>query len=80
VAEILVAEHLALETLNAAGISSAKSKIFQFQNRTCLEVDRFDRVGLAGRVGVTSLYAIDAGFYGALDNWIAAADAVRAGP
>jgi hypothetical protein len=38
------------------------------------------RVGLAGRVGVTSLYAIDAGFYGALDNWIAAADAVRAGP
>jgi HipA-like C-terminal domain len=71
--DLLVAEHLALETLGTAGISSAKSRIFQFENRTYLEVDRFDRVGLTGRVGVTSLRAIDTGFYGALDNWIASA-------
>ena len=71
--DLLIAEHLALETLSAAGISSAKSRIFRFENRTYLEVDRFDRIGLAGRVGVTSLFAIDTGFYGALDNWIAAA-------
>jgi hypothetical protein len=71
--DLLIAEHLALETLSTAGISSATSRIFQFENRTYLEVDRFDRVGLAGRVGVTSLLAIDTGFYGALDNWIAAA-------
>ncbi|MGB6356034.1 MAG: type II toxin-antitoxin system HipA family toxin YjjJ [Steroidobacteraceae bacterium] len=71
--DLLVAEHLALETLATAGISSAKSRVFQFENRTYLEVDRFDRVGVAGRVGVTSLLAIDTGFYGALDNWIAAA-------
>jgi hypothetical protein len=71
--DLLIAEHLALETLHTAGISSATSRIFQFENRTFLEVDRFDRVGLAGRVGVTSLLAIDTGFYGALDNWIAAA-------
>jgi len=70
--DLLIAEHLALETLGAAGISSAISRIFQFENRTYLEVDRFDRVGLAGRVGVTSLLAIDTTFYGALDNWIAA--------
>jgi HipA-like protein len=31
------------------------------------------RVGLTGNVGVTSLFAIDTGFYGVLDNWIAAA-------
>jgi hypothetical protein len=71
--DLLIAEHLALETLSAAGISSAMSRIFRFENRTYLEVDRFDRVGLTGRVGVTSLWAIDTGFYGALDNWIAAA-------
>jgi hypothetical protein len=71
--DLLIAEHLALETLRTAGISSATSRIFQFDNRTYLEVDRFDRIGLAGRVGVTSLFAIDTSFYGALDNWIAAA-------
>jgi hypothetical protein len=71
--DLLIAEHLALETLRTAGISSATSRIFQFENRTYLEVDRFDRAGLAGRIGVTSLLAIDMGFYGALDNWIAAA-------
>ncbi len=71
--DLLIAEHLALETLGTAGISSAMSRIFQFENRTYLEVDRFDRVGLVGRVGVTSLLAIDTGFYGDLDNWIASA-------
>jgi HipA-like C-terminal domain len=71
--DLLIAEHLALETLRTAGISSAMSRIFQFENRTYLEIDRFDRVGLGGRVGVTSLLAIDTGFYGILDNWIASA-------
>jgi hypothetical protein len=71
--DLLIAEHLALETLGTAAIPSAKSRIFQFENRTYLEVDRFDRVGLTGRVGVTSLLAIDTCFYGATDNWIAAA-------
>jgi hypothetical protein len=68
--DLLVAEHLALEKLGTAGISAARSRIFQFGDRTYLEVDRFDRVGLTGRVGVTSLLAIDASLYGALDNWI----------
>ncbi len=71
--DLLIAEHLALETLRSAGISSATSQIFQFENRTYLEVDRFDRVGLTGRVGVTSLLVCDTGFYGVLDNWIASA-------
>jgi hypothetical protein len=71
--DLLIAEHAALDTLRAARIASAKSRIFQFENRTYLEVDRFDRVGLGGRVGVTSLLAIDTGFYGALDHWIGAA-------
>jgi hypothetical protein len=68
--DLLVAEHVALEKLGTAGISTARSRIFQFGDRTYLEVDRFDRVGLTGRVGVTSLLAIDTSLYGALDNWI----------
>ena len=75
--DLLIAEHLALVTLGTAGVSSAMSRIFQFENRTYLEVDRFDRVALTGRIGVTSLLAIDTGFYGALDNWIASAQRLQ---
>jgi hypothetical protein len=70
--DLLIAEHLALETLRTAGIAGAVSQIFEFDNRTYLEVERFDRVGLTGRAGVTSLWAIDTSFYGAMDDWIAA--------
>ncbi len=71
--DLLIAEHEALETLRAAEISAAVSQIFRIENQTYLEVQRFDRTGLAGRLGVTSLLAIDSNFYGALDNWIEAA-------
>jgi hypothetical protein len=70
--DLLVAEHQAHEVLRAAGISAATSRIFRFVDRTYLEVDRFDREGFEGRVGVTSLLAIDTSLYGKLDNWIAA--------
>ena len=72
-ADLLVAEHHGHEVLRSAGIAAARSNIFHFGNRTYLEVDRFDREGAAGRVGVTSLLAIDTGFYGSLDDWISSA-------
>jgi len=71
--DLLVTEHLAHRVLADAGIAAARSRIHQFQGRTFLEVDRFDRAGTNGRRGATSLLAIDAHLYGALDNWIAAA-------
>jgi len=71
--DLLVAEHLAQATLGAAGLPASTSRVEQFAGRTFLEVDRFDRAGAAGRVGVSSLLAIDTGFYGRLDNWIDAA-------
>ena len=77
--DLLIAEHVALETLRAAQISSAKSRLFQFENRTYLEVERFDRVGLGGRIGVTSLLAIDTGFYGEVDSWIECGAAITSG-
>ena len=67
---LLVAEHLAHQTLGAAGVAAARSRIFGFADRTYLEVDRFDREALDGRIGVSSMYAIDSSLYGKLDNWI----------
>jgi hypothetical protein len=71
--DLLVAEHLAHEAIRSAGIAAATSRIFRFRNQTYLEMERFDRAGLGGRIGVTSLFAIDGTFYRKLDNWIAAA-------
>lgn len=68
--DLLVAEHMAHEILRGGGIAAAQSRIERFADRTYLETVRFDRVGREGRVGVTSLFAIDSALYGKLDNWI----------
>jgi len=75
--DLLIAEHHAHQALRAAGIAAADSRIFRIDDRTYLEVDRFDRDGLEGRVGVSSLMAIDANLYGKLDDWIAAGQRLR---
>jgi len=68
--DLLTTEHLALEILRGGGIAAAHSRIERFADRTYLETVRFDRVERAGRIGVTSLFAIDSSIYGKLDNWI----------
>ena len=68
-ADLLVTEHLAHKVLNGASLAAARSRIYQIGGRTYLEVDRFDRAGMDGRIGVTSLYAIDLALYGRLDTW-----------
>jgi hypothetical protein len=70
--DLLIAEHHAHVVLRKFGVTTASSRIFQFAARTYLEVDRFDRVGAEGRLGLVSLLAIDAQLYGKLDNWVAA--------
>ncbi|HEY4367749.1 MAG TPA: type II toxin-antitoxin system HipA family toxin YjjJ [Steroidobacteraceae bacterium] len=75
--DLLIAEHLAHEVLSQSGIAASRSRIEHYEGRTYLEVDRFDRAGLEGRIGVTSLFAIDTVQYGRLDNWIAAALRLR---
>ncbi|HEY6126446.1 MAG TPA: type II toxin-antitoxin system HipA family toxin YjjJ [Steroidobacteraceae bacterium] len=69
-ADLLIAEHHAHEVLRGEGIAAAHSRIERFADRIYLETIRFDRVERAGRLGVTSLFAIDAALYGKLDNWI----------
>ncbi len=75
--DLLIAEHIAHEVLAAAGLPATRSRIERYGDRTYLEVERFDRAGLEGRVGVTSLFAIDAEQYGKLDNWVDSATRLR---
>ena len=62
--DLLLAEHLALETLRGANLNAAESFIYDHQGQRFLEVERFDRVGTLGRKAVISLAAFDAEFAG----------------
>ncbi len=63
--DLLLAEHLALDTLREASISAAATRIIDCAEQRFLEVERFDRVGVTGRRAVHSLAALDAEFVGA---------------
>ena len=72
-ADLLICEHLALETLAAYKIAAAKTTILEAGGRVFLEVIRFDRVGLHGRLPMATFSALD-GDLGMLDqNWTAVA-------
>jgi len=62
--DLLLAEHLALETLNQSGVLAAKTQIVEQGRQRFLEVERFDRIGELGRCAVISLAALDAEFIG----------------
>lgn len=72
--DLLLAEHLALETLREAGAPAATTRLIDTTDQRFLEVERFDRVGALGRRAVFSLSALDAEFVGAGGgNWPAIA-------
>ena len=62
--DLLLAEHLALETLRESGLSAARSWVVDEGTQRFLEVERFDRVGTLGRRGLFSLAALEAEFVG----------------
>ena len=68
-ADLLVCEHLALETVREAGLRAPITRIVESNGRVFLEVSRFDRVGKYGRLPMISLTAVDNEFLGYLDNW-----------
>ncbi|WP_277057795.1 type II toxin-antitoxin system HipA family toxin YjjJ [Trichlorobacter lovleyi] len=73
-ADLLVCEHHALQITQQAGIAAAQSMVLEAGGRLFLEVLRFDRTGLHGRLPIISLRAVDNEFYGYQDNWVNAAN------
>ena len=63
--DLLLAEHLALETLTAAGVEAAITSVIDHHGQRFLEVQRFDRIAPLGRRALHSLAALDAEFVGA---------------
>ena len=68
-ADLLAAEHLALQVLSDHGKSASKSELVEAEEQTFLEVERFDRTPSGGRSGVLSLLALDAEFVGRMLSW-----------
>jgi hypothetical protein len=68
-ADLLVAEHVAHETLGRHGQRAVESRLLEAGQRLFLEVDRFDRTPQGGRRGVLSLLSLDAELVGRLRSW-----------
>jgi DNA-binding Lrp family transcriptional regulator len=75
--DLLVCEHLALQTLANAGVPAAKTRIVMAAGRVFLESERFDRTA-HGRIGMVSLSIYDAEYVGQEDNWATTADLMEA--
>ncbi|MDO8794594.1 MAG: HipA domain-containing protein [Vicinamibacterales bacterium] len=56
--DLLVLEALALNVVSSHGLPAAQTSIIDTDSHCCLESERFDRVGIRGRVAVLSLAAV----------------------
>ncbi|MDD0812685.1 HipA domain-containing protein [Curvibacter sp. RS43] len=68
-AALLPLEHLALRALAGVGVPTAQTEIISSDEYVFLEIKRFDRIGLKGRVGMLSAGAVDDEFFGQRDTW-----------
>lgn len=73
--DLLICEHLALEHARLLPtVEAARSRVIEHAGRVFLETERFDRVGMQGRLAMCGLDAIDPAFFGARDtSWPALA-------
>lgn len=67
--DLLVSEHIALETLRGSGHAAAKSELLFGGGQAFLQVERFDRLPPKGRRGLISLLALDAELVGRGRDW-----------
>lgn len=72
--DLLVLEGLALDVVGARGLPVARTTIVETSSHWFLESERFDRVGVRGRVGVLSLAAAHDDL---ADSWTLAARALE---
>jgi HipA-like C-terminal domain len=75
--DLLIAEHHAHMVLSGAGVLACKSEIIEAGGRVFLEVERLDRWGKEGRIGVSSCLAIDSGIVGGSKDWLESATKLR---
>lgn len=68
-AELLPLEHLALRALADVGVPAARTQLLASDAHVYLEVQRFDRMGPHGRVGMLSAGSVDDEFFGQRDTW-----------
>jgi hypothetical protein len=68
-ADLLPLEHLALRSLGEVGVPASLTRLAATANHVFLEVQRFDRLGRHGRIGMLSGGSIDDEFFGARDTW-----------
>lgn len=68
-AQLLPLEHLALRALAEVGVPAAPTRLLSAGGYVFLEVERFDRVGLTGRIGMLSAGSVDDEFFGQRDSW-----------
>jgi hypothetical protein len=73
IADLLIAEHVALNCLRAHNRAAAHTEIVRAGSRIFLESERFDRVGNGGRRGLITMAALDAEFVGNGGTWTATA-------
>jgi hypothetical protein len=76
--DLLVAEHVASKALGTIGVSASATDLIVARDRMFLEVERFDRVGDRGRIGIVSLAAISDHYIGRRDNWTSAGESLAA--
>ena len=77
-ADLLICEHVALATIaDTLHISASTSQVFEFEGRTFLEIERFDRHGEIGRSGVCSWHEINAAVVGGASSWTEGAQALQ---
>jgi hypothetical protein len=72
--DLLVLEGVALDVVGSRGIPAARTTVIETPSHWFLESERFDRVGVRGRRGVSSLAAIHDD---AADPWARAATSLR---
>jgi hypothetical protein len=79
--DLLVCEHLAIQTLADAGLPAAKTQIFMAAGRVFLQSERFDRTctdRAIGRIGMVSLSIYNDEYIGQKADWDALADKMAA--
>jgi hypothetical protein len=72
--DLLILESIALDVIATHGIAAAHAEVVESESHLCLEVERFDRVGLRGRRAVLSLAATHDDLS---DGWARAASRLR---